>query len=214
MVGLLPETLRHSSSSSQRCETVCFLPLSAGGCILAVAVVTNSSLDVRSLRGHRSCHSGFRWTAGWSLPLGFLLSRNYLSWSKEHPLSQGNDDTVVSCFFKYFLYIYIFALFLFVLQQMSATFLLPAVFPELLQWRPLCALCVEDRNLSFDKKIITVRLHTASLSTATRGLSGQEEQKIRALFIIHFPSVEHFPFALQVSQEWGGRCCICGPFSH
>ncbi|XP_029007708.2 saxiphilin-like [Betta splendens] len=59
-----------------------------GGCILSVAVVRNSSLDIRSLQGHKSCHSGVRWTAGWSLPLGFLLSRNYLNWSKEQPLSQ------------------------------------------------------------------------------------------------------------------------------
>ncbi|XP_041638917.1 melanotransferrin [Cheilinus undulatus] len=66
-----------------------------GGCILAVAVVRNSTLDIRSLQGHRSCHSGVRWTAGWSLPLGFLLSRNYLSWSKEQPLSQD-----VSAFFS------------------------------------------------------------------------------------------------------------------
>ncbi|XP_040889104.1 saxiphilin [Toxotes jaculatrix] len=66
-----------------------------GGCILSVAVVRNSSLDIRSLRGHRSCHNGARWTAGWSLPLGFLLSRNYLTWSKEQPLSQD-----VSTFFS------------------------------------------------------------------------------------------------------------------
>ncbi|XP_070815800.1 saxiphilin-like [Chaetodon trifascialis] len=68
---------------------------SDGGCILSVAVVRNSSLDIRSLQGLRSCHSGVRWTAGWSLPLGFLLSRNYLSWSKEQPLSQD-----VSTFFS------------------------------------------------------------------------------------------------------------------
>nr|XP_043879694.1 saxiphilin-like [Solea senegalensis] len=68
---------------------------SDGGCILSVAVVRNSSIDVRSLQGLRSCHSGVRWTAGWSLPLGFLLSRNYLSWSKEQPLSQD-----VSTFFN------------------------------------------------------------------------------------------------------------------
>ncbi|KAM4740554.1 saxiphilin-like [Anableps anableps] len=66
-----------------------------GACILSVAVVTNRSLDIRSLRGLRSCHSGVRWTAGWSLPLGFLLSRNYLSWNKENPLSQD-----VSSFFR------------------------------------------------------------------------------------------------------------------
>ncbi|KAI4826633.1 hypothetical protein KUCAC02_030071 [Chaenocephalus aceratus] len=68
---------------------------SDGGCVLSVAVVRNISLDVRSLKGLRSCHSGIRWTAGWSLPLGFLLSRNYLSWSKEQPLSQD-----VSTFFS------------------------------------------------------------------------------------------------------------------
>ncbi|XP_033994502.1 LOW QUALITY PROTEIN: melanotransferrin [Trematomus bernacchii] len=68
---------------------------SDGGCVLSVAVVRNISLDVRSLKGLRSCHSGVRWTAGWSLPLGFLLSRNYLSWSKEQPLSQD-----VSTFFS------------------------------------------------------------------------------------------------------------------
>uniref|UniRef100_A0A3Q1IEX2 Serotransferrin n=1 Tax=Anabas testudineus TaxID=64144 RepID=A0A3Q1IEX2_ANATE len=67
-----------------------------GGCILSVAVVRNSSLDIRNLQGHKSCHSGVRWTAGWSLPLGFLLSRNLLNWSKEHPLSQAD----VSNFFS------------------------------------------------------------------------------------------------------------------
>lgn len=62
---------------------------SEGGCVLAVAVVKNSSLDVRSLQGHRSCHTGARWTAGWSLPLGFLLSRNYLPWTEEQPLTHA-----------------------------------------------------------------------------------------------------------------------------
>ncbi|MBN3306830.1 TRFE1 protein, partial [Amia calva] len=60
-----------------------------GGCVLAVAVVRNASLDVRSLQGSRSCHPGVRWTAGWSLPLGFLLSRNYLPWAEDQPLTQA-----------------------------------------------------------------------------------------------------------------------------
>lgn len=81
--------------------TCLFIYLSTGGCTLSVAVVRNSSLDIRSLQGHRSCHSGVRWTAGWSLPLGFLLSRNYLSWAKEHPLSQGNR-TVINCQLHFF----------------------------------------------------------------------------------------------------------------
>lgn len=85
----LPHTLLKHLSSVGLSITVCGRP--AGGCILSVAVVKNSSLDIRSLRGLRSCHSGVRWTAGWSLPLGFLLSRNYLSWSKEQPLNHGNE---------------------------------------------------------------------------------------------------------------------------
>jgi len=68
---------------------LCLLHL-LGGCILAVAVVrNNSSFNMRSLEGSRSCHSGARWTAGWSLPLGHLLSRNLLPWGEHEPLSQG-----------------------------------------------------------------------------------------------------------------------------
>ncbi|XP_062402147.1 saxiphilin-like isoform X1 [Sardina pilchardus] len=64
---------------------------SDGGCILAVAVVKNSSegLDMRSLQGRRSCHSGARWTAGWSLPLGHLMSRNLLPWAEDQPFSHA-----------------------------------------------------------------------------------------------------------------------------
>ena len=81
-----------SPSSLLCCDCVPVWP--KGGCILAVAVVKNSSegLDMRSLQGRRSCHSGARWTAGWSLPLGHLLSRNLLPWPEEQPFSQGNTD--------------------------------------------------------------------------------------------------------------------------
>lgn len=82
--------------------TVC-VDLCTGGCILSVAVVNNSSLDISSLHGLRSCHSGVRWTAGWSLPLGFLLSRNYLNWSREHPLSHGSNIIIHSvCIHTFF----------------------------------------------------------------------------------------------------------------
>lgn len=63
---------------------------SAGTCLLAVAVVRNtSSIDIRSLKGAKSCHSGARWTSGWNLPLGQLLSHNLLPWAEGQPLSQG-----------------------------------------------------------------------------------------------------------------------------
>lgn len=62
----------------------------AGSCLLAVAVVKNtSSIDIRSLKGTTSCHSGARWTSGWNLPLGQLLSHNLLPWAEGQPLSQG-----------------------------------------------------------------------------------------------------------------------------
>ncbi|KAK6483648.1 melanotransferrin-like isoform X1 [Huso huso] len=66
-----------------------------GGCVFAVAVVRNQSLDIRSLHKTRSCHSGARSTAGWNLPMGFLLSKNYLQWYEEQPLSEA-----ISSFFS------------------------------------------------------------------------------------------------------------------
>ncbi|MGH0162597.1 UNVERIFIED_CONTAM: hypothetical protein FKN15_043248 [Acipenser sinensis] len=66
-----------------------------GGCVFAVAVVRNQSLDIRSLHKTRSCHSGARSTAGWNLPMGFLLSRNYLQLYEEQPLSEA-----ISSFFS------------------------------------------------------------------------------------------------------------------
>ncbi|XP_027002253.1 saxiphilin-like isoform X1 [Tachysurus fulvidraco] len=69
---------------------------SDGTCLLAVAVVRNtSSIDIHSLKGAKSCHSGARWTSGWNLPLGQLLSHNLLPWAEGQPLSQA-----VSAFFN------------------------------------------------------------------------------------------------------------------
>ncbi|XP_078082951.1 saxiphilin-like isoform X2 [Mustelus asterias] len=65
-----------------------------GGCLYSVAVVRNESLDIRQLRGKRSCHNGARRTAGWNIPLGFLLSRNYLHWHE--------NQTVIEATSKFF----------------------------------------------------------------------------------------------------------------
>ncbi|KAI5628395.1 hypothetical protein C0J50_2885, partial [Silurus asotus] len=59
-----------------------------GTCTLAVAVVRSaSSVDIRSLKGTTSCHNGARWTSGWNLPLGQLISQNLLPWADGQPLS-------------------------------------------------------------------------------------------------------------------------------
>lgn len=152
----------------------------AGGCVLSVAVVKNSSLDIHSLQGLRSCHSGVRWTAGWSLPLGFLLSHNHLSWSQEQPLSQGNEIRII-CTMWYFFH---FCSTRFQsrpcfsrLEQTSVPFSVPAVFLELLPWRHLCALCAKARSPTFARRITTVRHPTVSPSTTAKGPSGQPQQK-------------------------------------
>ncbi|NXC55333.1 TRFE2 protein, partial [Aleadryas rufinucha] len=63
-----------------------------GNCVFAVAIAKRGTLDIRSLRGVRSCHNGARWTSGWNIPLGFLLARNDLSWDEAQPLSQAISE--------------------------------------------------------------------------------------------------------------------------
>lgn len=60
-----------------------------GHCVFAVAVANRGTLDIHSLKGTRSCHNGARWTSGWSIPLGFLLTINELEWSEDQPLSHA-----------------------------------------------------------------------------------------------------------------------------
>ncbi|XP_066466133.1 serotransferrin-2-like isoform X2 [Tiliqua scincoides] len=60
-----------------------------GNCVYAVAVASQGTLNIHSLKGTRSCHNGARWTSGWSIPLGFLLATNELMWNEDQPLSHA-----------------------------------------------------------------------------------------------------------------------------
>lgn len=214
-VSLCP-TWQGRLSSDGLSVTVCLRP--AGGCVLSVAVVNNSTLDVRSLRGLRSCHSGVRWTAGWSLPLGFLLSRNYLSWSKEQPLHHGNQSTISRRVLKSTVVPWRFS----PPEQTSATFSVPAAFLEPLPSRHTCALCARARSPTSARRTTTAKRPTLSPSTTTKGPSGEPPQWTLQLAVFQIyrastagilnVSVASFVLS-QMSQEWSSRCCFCGPFS-
>ncbi|XP_056386626.1 saxiphilin-like isoform X3 [Hyla sarda] len=66
-----------------------------GNCVFAVAVAHRGTQNIFNLRGIRSCHSGAKWTSGWNIPLGFLLSKNLMYWDEEQPLAK-----VVSTYFN------------------------------------------------------------------------------------------------------------------
>uniref|UniRef100_A0A8C5P8Q6 Transferrin-like domain-containing protein n=1 Tax=Leptobrachium leishanense TaxID=445787 RepID=A0A8C5P8Q6_9ANUR len=68
---------------------------SGGNCVYAVAVVRRGTLNLYNLKGSSSCHNGARWTSGWNIPLGFMLSKNLLYWDEEQPLTK-----VVSRYFN------------------------------------------------------------------------------------------------------------------
>nr|XP_060640846.1 serotransferrin-1-like [Anolis sagrei ordinatus] len=61
-------------------------------CVFSVAVTRKGTLDIKGLKGSRSCHSGARWTSGWNLPLGFLLAQNDLLWDRGQPLSRAVSE--------------------------------------------------------------------------------------------------------------------------
>lgn len=68
----------------------------------AVAVVPksfcNASTSVESLRGLRSCHTGYRKTAGWFMPLGTLLDQGLVSVVDADESIENDAETMKSFF--------------------------------------------------------------------------------------------------------------------
>eukprot|EP00210_Caulerpa_lentillifera_P002389 g2291.t1 len=68
----------------------------------AVAVVPKSFCDANTtlndLRGLRSCHTGYRKTAGWYMPLGALLSTGLVNDTNEHDDVEDDAETMKSFF--------------------------------------------------------------------------------------------------------------------
>lgn len=75
-----------------------------GASYFSVAVVTKAFCDSRpkatmaDLRGARSCHTGYRKTAGWTVPVGFLVAQGIMPVVDLQPGVQADAQTVAAFF--------------------------------------------------------------------------------------------------------------------
>lgn len=77
------------------CITVCTHPAS-DTCYYAVAVVKKgSNFGIKDLAGKKSCHTGLGKSAGWNIPIGTLLSMNFIKWSgiEDSPVEEGEGSS-------------------------------------------------------------------------------------------------------------------------
>uniref|UniRef100_A0A8C6XNY9 Lactotransferrin n=1 Tax=Naja naja TaxID=35670 RepID=A0A8C6XNY9_NAJNA len=64
----------------------------------AIAVVKKGTISsLEDLKGKRSCHTGFKRSAGWLIPVGTLVSKNLLNWSGTE---SGPVESAVQAFFS------------------------------------------------------------------------------------------------------------------
>ncbi|XP_056330480.1 transferrin-a [Danio aesculapii] len=64
-------------------------------CCYAVAVVkTSSNFNINELKGKTSCHSCYRWSGGWNIPVGKLIATKKITWegSSEMPVERAVSE--------------------------------------------------------------------------------------------------------------------------
>ncbi|XP_071485695.1 melanotransferrin-like [Diadema antillarum] len=62
---------------------------------IAVVRANDTDINITNLKGRKSCHTGVRRTAGWVVPVGFLLDKGYMD-----PVDCGDDINAVAQFFN------------------------------------------------------------------------------------------------------------------
>ena len=65
----------------------------------AIAVVkkNNTGINIKNLKGKKSCHTGIQRTAGWNVPIGYLLHAKIMP-----AVACGNDDNDYMSASKFF----------------------------------------------------------------------------------------------------------------
>ena len=63
---------------------------------VAVVRKNNTGFNLTSLQGKKSCHTGARRTAGWNVPVGYLLRKEIM---KKAPCNGGNYDLKAASMF-------------------------------------------------------------------------------------------------------------------
>lgn len=115
---------------------------------VAVVKRTNSAININNLKGKKSCHTGKHRTAGWNVPLGYLIDSGMMS-AMACNIPQGAPlllvQHILNCqivFFRWKKYLVAYLCFLGVADFFNAS-CIPGAKDDPAS---LCQLCVGDRT--------------------------------------------------------------------